>query len=166
MIEYLEGQVFPTFDQICKIDPSFHPFSKNHGRFIDVNDVFHNIDRWKKLQENVKLIGVNDGIALAPLRHDQKGRKIPLIEHWCSIIEKSHIDAIGKHSSLTFILATIRENWSMDNRVRGIHTSYAENCLHSCHTYEQAKLWNEVHRVLHDLFNDTLDEICTKYVVL
>ena len=43
MIECLEGQVFPTFDQICEVDLSFYPFSKSHGCSIDVNDVFHNI---------------------------------------------------------------------------------------------------------------------------
>jgi hypothetical protein len=29
----------------------------------------------------MKLIGVNDGIALAPSKHDKKGRKICLIEY-------------------------------------------------------------------------------------
>jgi hypothetical protein len=83
MIECLEGQVFLTFDQICEADANFHPLSKSHGCFIDVNDVYYTIDRWKKLQENIKLIGVNDKITLFPLRHDQKERKIPPIEYWC-----------------------------------------------------------------------------------
>jgi hypothetical protein len=131
MIECLEGQMFPTFDQICKADASFHPFSKSHGRSIDVNDVFHTIERWKKLQENVKLVGVNDGIALAPSRHNQKGRRIPPIEHWCSIVEKSHVDTTGKHLPLSSILATIRDDWSTKNRIGEIHTSYIENCFYS-----------------------------------
>jgi hypothetical protein len=54
----------------------------------------------------------------------------------------------------------------MDNRIGGIYTSYIENCFHSCNICKQAKLWNEVHRVLHQLLNATLDEICIKYVVL
>jgi hypothetical protein len=45
MIEYLEGQLFPTFDQICEADASFHPLSKSYGRFIDVNNVFNTIKR-------------------------------------------------------------------------------------------------------------------------
>jgi hypothetical protein len=166
MIECLEGQMFPTFDQICEADASFRPLSKSHSRSIDVNDVFHIIKRWKKLQENVKLVGVNDGIALAPSRHDQKGRRIPPIEHWCSIVEKSHVDATGKHLPLPSTLATIREDWTTDNRVGGIHTSYVENCFHSCDICKQAKLWDEVHKVPHQFLNATLDEICMKYVVL
>ena len=67
----------------------------------------------------MKLIGVNDGIALVPSRHDQKGSKIPPIEHWCSTVEKSHVDASGKYLSLSSTLAAIREDWNTDNRVEG-----------------------------------------------
>jgi hypothetical protein len=44
MIECLEGQMFPTFDQIREADASFRPLSKSCGRSIDVNDVFHIIE--------------------------------------------------------------------------------------------------------------------------
>jgi hypothetical protein len=107
IIECLGGQMFPTFDQIRETDASFRPLSKSHGRSLDVNDVFHTIERWKKLQANVKLIGVNDGIALAPSRHDQKGRRIPFIKHWYSIVEKSHVDATGKYLPLSSTLTSI-----------------------------------------------------------
>jgi hypothetical protein len=109
------------------VDASFRPLSKSHGCSIDVYDVFHTIERWKKTQENVKLIGVNDGIALAPSRHNQKVRKTPPIEHWCSIVEKSHVDVTHKHLPLSSTLVAIREDWSTDNKIRGIHTLYVEN---------------------------------------
>jgi hypothetical protein len=166
MIECFEGQMFPTFDQIREANASFRPLSKSHGHSIVVNDTFHTIERWKKLQENVKLVRVNDRIALAPSRHDQKGRRIPPIEHWCSIVEKSHVDTTGKHLPLSSTLVAIREDRSTDNRVGGIHTSYVENCFHSCDICKQTKFWDEVHKVPHQLLNATLDEICTKYVVL
>jgi len=88
MIECLYKQVFLSFEQIHEAIASFHPLSKNHGHAIDVNDVFRTNERWKKLQESVKLISVNDSFGLSPMRQDLKGRQIPPIELWCSIVQE------------------------------------------------------------------------------
>ena len=57
----------------------FDPLKKIHGHFINVNDVFHTVERWKKFQENVKLININDEVVLSPMRQNSLERKIPLI---------------------------------------------------------------------------------------
>ena len=48
IIDYLQTRSIPTFEQIRQSDASFRPLQKNYGCYIDVNDVFHTIKRWKK----------------------------------------------------------------------------------------------------------------------
>ena len=62
MIDYLQTQSTPTFEQIRQSDVSFRPLEKNHERYINVNDVGHTIERWKKLQESVKLVNINTDV--------------------------------------------------------------------------------------------------------
>jgi hypothetical protein len=138
MIDCLKECVFPTFDQIREVDTSFCPLAKLHGRSIDANDAFHTTKRWEKLQEKLKLVECTNGISLFPIS-DTKDRLIPPIEHWCSIVQNSHVDSAGKHLSPTSTFASLREKWSICINVGGIHTSFIEACLQSCQTCQDAK---------------------------
>ncbi|XP_024400655.1 uncharacterized protein [Physcomitrium patens] len=166
MIQCLQNQVYPSFEKIRESDSTFCPLSKSHGHRIDVDDVVHNIERWKKLQDNVQLILVEDGVALAPIKQDSNGKQIPPIELWSSIVENAHVDVTGKHLPLTPTLNAIHAKWSTDIRVGGIHASYVRNCLHTCCTCEDSTFWNENLVVSLDAFGATLDEICINHKVL
>ena len=50
--------------------------------------------------------------------------------------------------------------------VGGIHRSHVEKYLCSCATCDNFKLWIEVHNIHHHLLDITLDQMCTKYIVL
>jgi hypothetical protein len=166
MIECLQKQEYPSFDQIRAADPNFRPLAKHHGRHVDAHDVVYNIEQWKNLQASVKLIHLDDGIALFPSKHDSIGRQIPPIELWCSIVQTAHVNVEGKHLSLTATLNAIRTKWSTDIRVGGIHTLYISKCIDSCSSCEHSKLWNEVHTVSLDALDVTLDAVCAKHMVL
>jgi hypothetical protein len=165
MIHCLKEGIFPTFDQIREVDISFRPLAKLHGRSIDANDAFHTTKRWEKLQEKLKLVECIDGIALSPMS-DTKDRLIPPIEHWCSIVQNSHVDGGGKHLSPTSTFSALREKWSTDSKVGGILASFVESCLQSCQICKHAKFWDEVHQVPLEHLHVTLDAICTKHIVL
>ena len=165
MIDCLQAQSTPTFEQIRQSDVSFRPLEKNHGRYINVDDVGHTIEKWKKLQESVKLVNINDEVFLSPMRQYALERKIPLIELWPFIVQKCHVNVDGKHLPLTSTLNDIRKKWSTDIRVGGIHSSYVGKCLRSCAICDHVKLWDEVYNIHQHLLDVTLDKICTKYMV-
>ena len=50
MIDSLQTQSTLTFKQIRQSDVRFRPLEKNHRRFINVNDCFHTVERWKKFK--------------------------------------------------------------------------------------------------------------------
>ena len=76
MIFCLQRQKFPTFHEIREADGNFHPFLRSHGRSIDANDPLYTQARWEKLQNSLKLIETNDGVALSS-SSDTKERQIP-----------------------------------------------------------------------------------------
>lgn len=68
MTDYLQTQSIPTFGKIRQSHVSFRSLQKNHRRHIDVNDVFHTIERWKKLQEFLKLVNINNDVVCHPYK--------------------------------------------------------------------------------------------------
>ena len=165
MIDYLQTQSTPTFEQIRQSDVSFRPLEKIHERYINVNDVGHTIERWKKVQESVKLVNINTEVFLSPVRQDSIEQQIPPIELWSFIVQNCHVNLDGKHLQLTSTLNEIRKKWSTDIRVGGIHSSYVEKCLLSCAICDNVQLWNEVYNIPHHLLDVTLDKIYRKYMV-
>ena len=140
MIKCLQGEFVPTFDQIRESDTSFRPLSHTHGRPINSNDSHHIIERWKKIQESMKVINIGDILGLSSLK-DSKDRDIPSIETWSLIVQSSHVDTSGKHLTFRAIVSKIQKNRSMDTRVGGIFSTYVEKCLQTCE-YLNAQLWD------------------------
>ena len=164
MIKCLQGGFVPTFNQIHESDASFRPLTHTHGRPIDSNDSHHVIERWRKIQESVKVINIGDRFGLSPLK-DSKDREIPSIENWSLIVQSSNVDSCGKHLTFCTILSKIRKNWSLDTRVGGISSTYIEKCLQSCECLN-AQLWDEVHNVPIEELDVTLDKLCESHLVL
>ena len=146
MIDCLKEGIFPIFDQIHEVNTSFRPLAKLHGCSIDANDAFHTTKRWEKLQEKLKLVECTNGIFLSPIS-DTKDRLILPIQHWYSIVQKSHVDNIDKHLSPISTFASLCEKWSTCIKVGGIYISFIEACLQSCQTCHDAKWWDEIHQV-------------------
>jgi len=106
MILCLKSQTFPTFFEIREADKNFCPFSKSHGRFVDVNDLLHIEARWVKLQNTLKLIDIINGVHLST-SNDTKEKEIAHCEVWLFIMSTSHVDASGKHLSLGATISTV-----------------------------------------------------------
>jgi hypothetical protein len=70
---------------------------KKFRRYIDVNDIFHTVKRWKNIHESVKLININDEVVLSPMRQYSLGRQIHPIILWPFIVQKCHVSVNGKH---------------------------------------------------------------------
>jgi hypothetical protein len=113
---------FPIFNQIREVDANFRLLAKLHGRSIDANNAFHTTKRCEKLQEKLKLVECINGIALFSMS-DTKNRLIPPIEHWCSIVQNSHVDSTGKHLSPKSTFNALHEKWSTNIKVGGIQAS-------------------------------------------
>lgn len=113
---------FPIFNQIREVNASFCLLAKLHGRSIDANNAFHITKRCEKLREKLKLVECINGIALFPMS-DIKNRLILPIEHWCSIVQNSHVNNTGKHLSPKSTFNALHEKWSTNIKVGGIQAS-------------------------------------------
>ena len=76
IIDCLQTQSISTFEIFCQSDACFLSLQKSHGHYINVNNVFHTMKRWKKLQESVKLIIINDEVILSSMTQYSLERKI------------------------------------------------------------------------------------------
>jgi hypothetical protein len=165
MIECVQRGYFPTYIQIQEADSNFVPLLSIHGRSTSTNIPFHTIERWKKIQVKVKVVETSEGMALSPIT-DAKGRIIPPIESWYSIVEHAHVDIGGKHVLLTPTINAIRTQWSTDIHVGGIHTSFIQNCLQFCQKCQGSKWWDQILTIPHEDLNTTLDALCLQHIVL
>ena len=59
MIKCLQGGFVPICNEIRESDASFRPLSHTHERPIE---------RWQKIQENVKVINIGDRLGISPLK--------------------------------------------------------------------------------------------------
>lgn len=100
------------------------------------------------------------------MRQNSPKRNIRPIELQPSIVQEYHVNIDNKHLSSTSTLNVIRKKWTTDNMVGGIHRSHVEKYLCSCTTCDNFKLQIEAHNIHHHLLDITLDQICTKYIVL
>lgn len=164
LIASIESTLIPSFTQIREVYPTFRPFPTHHGRIVHVDDVFHNVKRWTRLQEGVKLIDVDGEVGLTP-KGDPNGRLVPCVEEWSSLVQTHHIDKYGKHLALRPTIDSIRRTWSTDVIFGGISKAYIEVCIKSCTTCQPKQVWDEVHSINPELLSHTLDQICEKYIV-
>ena len=138
MINCIRGGYFPSFHQIHEANPSFCPLSNLHGRSTISNVETHTMERWKKIQEKLKVVEIFGVFTLCPLR-DTKDRQIPPIEYWRSIVHKGHVDKSGIHLSISLTTNRIRTQWSTDINVGGINSSFIQDCVNSCEVCQKNK---------------------------
>jgi hypothetical protein len=165
MIDCIRGGYFPSYQQIHEANSFFCPLSNLHRPSTQKNVESLTIERWQKLQERLKVVELLSGFVLSPL-NDTKGRQIPPIEYWRSIVHGGHIDKNGKHLSISMTTNAIRSQWSTDSYVGGIQTSFIQNCMNSCDVCQEKKMWDEVVKVPLENLSATIDALCTKYIVL
>ncbi|KAG0572651.1 hypothetical protein KC19_VG113700 [Ceratodon purpureus] len=165
MIDCIRGEYSPSYQQIHVENSLFCPLSNLHRPFTQKNVKSLTIERWQKLQGRLKVVELSSGFVLSPL-NDTKGRQIPPIESWPSIVHRGHIDKNGKHLSFSMTLNAIRTQWSTDIYVGEIQSSFIQHCMNSCEVCQEKKLWDEVVKVPLENLSATLDALCTKYIVL
>ena len=56
MLQCLQTRRISMFEEIRECDPSFCPLPTYHGRVVHVDDVFHTIQRWRKLHSTLQVI--------------------------------------------------------------------------------------------------------------
>ena len=166
MIQCVVSGLQPSFLQIRTADPNFLPVLHRHGRPVDPNDHVHIVERWARLQRNLKVLDSPHGLLLSP-SSDKMGRGITSSDLWHSIVKQAHCYVSGKHSSLKSTVHFIREQWSTDVRVGGIPHSFIERCIQSCATCSGlGPFWDEVVKVPLEQLQDTLNNICAKHIVV
>ncbi|KAG0571689.1 hypothetical protein KC19_VG034400, partial [Ceratodon purpureus] len=165
MIDCIRGEYSPSYQQIHEANSLFCPLSNLHRPSTQKNVESLTIERWQKIQGKLKVVQLSSGFVLSPL-NDTKGRQIPPIESWPSIVHGGHIDKNEKHLSLSMTLNAIRTQWSTDIYVGGIQSSFIQHCMNSCEVCQEKKLWDEVVKVPLENLSATLDALCTKYIVL
>lgn len=136
-----------------------------HKPSTQKNVEYLTIERWQKLQGKLKVIELLSGFVLSPL-NDTKGRQIPLIKSWCSIVDGVDIDKNEKHLSFIMTTNVIFTQWSTNSYVRGIQTSFIQNCMNSCDVWQENKMCDEVVKVSLEDLSATIDVLCTKYIIL
>ena len=156
----------PSFSKIRTADLNFLPVLHRHGRPVDPDDHVHIVERWARLQKNVKVLDSPHGLLLSPCS-DKMGRGITSSDLWHSIVKQTHCYVSGKHSSLKSTVHSIREQWSTDVRVGGIPHSFIKRCIQSCATCSGLEpFWDEVVKVPLEQLQDTLNNICAKHIIV
>ena len=166
MIQCIVSGLQPSFLQIRTANPNFPPVLQYYGRPVDSNDPVHIVERWIRLQKNVRILDSPHGLLLSPYS-DKMGRGITSRDLWHSIVKQAHCYVSGKHSFLKSTVHFIREQWSTDVSVARIPYFFIKRCIQSCGTCSDlGPFWDEVVKVSLEKLQDTLNNICAKHIVV